>query len=55
MIAIFSMIRITGAEILKSQNVQNELEFRKVSKHCKSHTHCVRPVGIDDLNYVGHS
>ena len=55
MFAIVSNMRITGVEISKSQNVQKKLQFRKVSKHCKSHTHCVRHVGIDDLNYVCHS
>ena len=31
MFAMVSMMRITGVEISKSQNVRNKLQFRKVS------------------------
>ena len=52
---IVSMGRITGVEFRKSQNVQNKLEFRKVSKRCKSDIHSVLNVGNDDLNNVQNS
>ena len=35
--------------------VKKALQFRKVSKRYKSDIHCVRNVGIDDLNYVSHN
>ena len=55
MFAIVSMIRIIEVEILKSQNVQNKLQIRKVWKHCKSYIHYVRHVGNDDLSSFSHS
>ena len=55
MFAIVSMIRIIGVEILKSQNVQNNLHIRKIWKHGKSFILCVRHVGNDDLISFSHS
>ena len=58
MVAIVSMMRITRVEISKKpkcENVQNKVQIRKVWKHSKSYIQCVRHVGNDDLNYVGHS
>ena len=55
MFAIVNMMRIIAVEILKSQNVQNNLHIWKIWKHGKSYIHCVRNVGNDDLNYVCHS
>ena len=55
MFAIVSMMRIIGVEILKSQNVQNNLHIWKIWKHGKSFIHCVRHVGNDDLSSFSHS
>ena len=35
--------------------VSMKLEFRKISKRCKSDIHCVFNIGNDDLNYVCNS
>ena len=46
---IFAMVfimRITGVEISKIQNVQNKLHFRKISNHSKSYIHCLRTMRI---------
>ena len=49
------MMRITEVEISKKSKCAKQTANRKVLKHCKSYTHCVRQVGNDDLNYVWHS
>ena len=41
------MMRIRGVEISRKHNVQNKLQFRKVSKQCKSYIHCARHVRND--------
>ena len=53
MFAIVSMGSITGEEMAKkSKSTKKNQQFRNVGKHCKSHIHCVRNVGNDDLKYV---
>ena len=52
MFPIRSVIGITGVEIWKSQNVQNQQQFWKVTKHFKCDKHNERTVGNDDLNNV---
>ena len=49
---IATMVRISGVQISKKQNVQNKQLFRKLWICCKSDLHSVRNVGNDDLNYV---
>ena len=48
MFAMVSMMRINAVEISKKSKCAKKLQFRK---HWKCHTHSVRNVGNDDLNF----
>ena len=46
--ATVSMMPSPQQKFRKSKNVQNKLQFQRVSKRFKSDIHCVRNVGNDD-------